>query len=179
MQTIFATIANRETEPGDIVYAIHYDGEDPNMRRTGLTVTETSSELPTAAVPNDGNDTNASNAGGNSSIPFMMLQPTMQPGASGSPIINENFKLVGLVVGGGEVGNSLARDVALTWNNSIKQFIDTGVKIITVIDGYMATYKNRDYHQDAAKAKEMLEREARNARLTVYLMNGEVINGPE
>ena len=121
--------------------------------------------------------------------PITELQPALQPGTSGCPIVNENFKLIGLLVGGGVFGNPDARDVALMWNRDIQDYISTGVRIITDIDGYMA-HRNEAINQQQADLRQRHEKiagnarlrlveMARNARLTIYLINGDVINGPE
>ena len=165
LQPVFATIHDQQAAPNDTVHAIHYAGEEPNVAR--LTV---------AGVE------------GNPDNPIMRLQPALQPGASGCPII-KNFKLVGLLVGGGEEENLDATDEALMWNHGIQQFISEGVGIIANIGGYMA-HRNeainqpqadlRQRHEENAENERLqLGESARNARLTIYLMNGDVINGPE
>ena len=158
LRPVFAAIHDQQAAPNDTVHAIHYAGEEPNVARLRI-------------------------------IPIMNLQPALQPGASGSPIINENFELVGLLVGGGEEGNLDATDVALMWNRGIQQFISQGVGIIAHINGYMAQRNEainqpqadlRQRHEENAENERLqLEESARNARLTIYLMNGDVINGPE
>ena len=168
LQSVLATIHDPQTAPNDTVHAIYYAAEEPNDRKTKTL--------------------NVTNVKQNPNNPIMKLQPTLQPGASGCPIINEYFKLVGLFVGGGEYGNPQARDEALMWNPGIQDYISTGVGIITDIDGYMA-HRNAAINQQQADLRErhekiaenarlQLEQRARNARLTIYLMSGEVINGP-
>ena len=165
------TVHAQQAAPDDTVHAIHYAGEGPNVARLRT-------ELTVARV------------GENHGIPIMELQPALQPGASGSPIINENFQLVGLLVGGGEEENPDATDDALMWNDGIQEYINEGVVIIAGISGHMA-HRNeannqqqadlRQCHEETAENvhRRQLEETARNARLTIYLMNGDVINGPE
>ena len=169
LQSVLATIHDQQAAPNDTVHAIYYAGEEPNNRKTQTL--------------------NATNVEQNPNNPIMELQPTLQPGASGCPIINENFNLVGLFVGGGEYGNPQARDEALMWNGGIQEFISEGVSIIAGIEGYMAN-RNAAIIQPQADLRQrleeyaenerlLLEQRATNARLTIYLMNGVVINGPE
>ena len=165
LQPVFATLHPQQAARNDTVHAIHYAGEEPNVAR--LTV---------AGVE------------GNPDNPIMRLQPALQPGASGCPII-KNFKLVGLLVGGGEEENPDATDKALMWNHGIQQFISQGVGIIANIEGYLAHRnqainqpqpdRRQGHEENAENERQQLERRARNARLTIYLMNGDVINGPE
>ena len=165
LQSVFSTIHDQQAAPNDTVHAIYYAGEEPNVprRRTELNVA------------------GERNHRGN---PIMKLQPPLQPGASGCPIINGNFELVGLLVGSGD-----AASVALMWNRGIQRYTREGVRIIANIDGYMA-YGNQAINQpqaDLRRAHEVkaenerkqLEETAKNARLTIYLMNGDVIKGPE
>ena len=89
---------------------------------------------------------------------------------------------------GGEEGNPDETDDALMWNDGIQKYINEGVEIIAGIGGYMA-HRNEANNQpqpDLRRALEVkaeierqqLEKSARKATLTIYLMNDGVINGP-
>ena len=160
LQSVFATLHRQQAAPDDTVHAIYYAGGEQNFAR--LTV---------AGVEE------------NRDIPIMELQPALQPGASGSPIINESFQLVGLFVGGEDT-----TDVALK-KRGIQQFISQEVGIIADIVWYMA-HRNeaidqqqadltQRHEENAENARLQLKQRARNAKLTIYLMDGGVINGPE
>ena len=162
LQPVLAPMHDQQAARAPL-HAIHYAGEEPNVaRRRRLTV---------------------AGGGENPGNPIMYLQPALQPGASGSPIINESFQLVGILVGGGDT-----TDVALK-KRGIQQFTSQEVGIISDIVWYMA-HRNeaidqqqadltQRHEENAENARLQLKQTARNARLTIYLMDGGVINGPE
>ena len=76
LQSVFATIDDRETVANDTVHAIHYD-ENLDVTTTELTVRNVKTNQDTG-------------------IPIIELHPQIPPGASGSSILNTDFKLVGL-----------------------------------------------------------------------------------
>ena len=159
LQSAFATFDDRETVANDTVYAIHYD-ENFDVTTTELIVR---------------------NVQENQDIPIIELQPQIAHGASGCSILNTDFKLVGLFFGGDE-----AVDVALMWHNGIEKYIREGVSIIAGIGSYMALKSftcssekmNQEFQQKAAIEKQELEKKAKDGKLTIYLINDEVINGP-
>ena len=163
LQSVFATIHDQQAARNDKVHAIHYAGEEPNVRTTNLTVTETLDVINVAGNPDR--------------IPIMRLRPVLDPTASGCPIINGKFKLVGLLVGSGKDMNHRPCSVALMWNRDI---ITMEVPIIAEIGMYMALINeaiNQQQQQQAENARQHLEEMARDGRLTIYLMNDEVISG--
>ena len=187
LQSVFATIDDRETVANDTVHAIHYD-ENLVVTPTELTVR---------------------NVRENQDIPIIELQPQIAHGASGCSILNTDFKLVGLFFGGDEAvdgngepvdeavdgngepvdeavdGNGEPVDNALMWKNGIERYISKGVSIIAGIGRYMALKNftcssekmNQDFQQKAAIERRELEKKAKDGKLTIYLMNDEVING--
>ena len=164
---VFAPIGDRPAVR-DNVHAIHYAGEVPNVMTTGLTVTETLNVINLAGNPDR--------------IPIMRLRPALNPTASGCPIINGNFKLVGLLVGCGKDMNHRPCSMALMWNRDIREHIITReVPIFAEIGRYMAlineAINQQQQQQQAENARQHLEEMARDGRLTIYLMNGEVISG--
>ena len=164
LQSVFATIHDQQAARNDKVHAIHYAGEEPNVRTTNLTVTETLDVINVAGNPDR--------------IPIMRLRPVLDPTASGCPIINGKFKLVGLLVGSGKDMNHRPCSVALMWNRDISQHImKRNVQIIAEIEKYMAHTNETINQQEAENARQHLEEMARDGRLTIYLMNGEVISG--
>ena len=68
---------------------------------------------------------------------------------------------------------------ALPWNSGIQGYITEGVGIIANIGSYMADGKLGDTKEEAAKKsnelKSDLELKAKNAKLTIYLCNGDVL----
>ena len=168
LQSVFASsIDDRETDLNDTVYAIHYNENLTDVMKTKLKVR---------------------NVKANQDVPIIELHPQIPRRASGCPILNEDFKLVGLFFGGDEAvdGNSETVDNALMWNNGIERYIREGVLIIAGIGSYMV-YKsltcssekvNQEFQQNAAIERQVLEEKAKNGKLTIYLMDGEVINGP-
>ena len=116
-------------------------------------------------------------------VPALTLTPARPPGASGSPILNVECQLVGLLYGGTD-----EYDMALRWTDGIEKYIQEGVDIIVNIGTYMA-YKNFSEsvrpsseefseHADskANDARENILIRAQASKLTVYLMNTEVFN---
>ena len=166
LQSVFATMGDRETVRGDTVYAIHYGENLTDVTTTELTV---------------------GNVKENQDIPIMELQPQIAHGASGCSILNTDFKLVGLFFGGDEAvdGNREPVDDALMWKNGIEKYISKGVSIIAGIGRYMALKcftcssekMNQEFQQKAAIERRELEKKAKDGKLTIYLMNDEVING--
>ncbi len=161
----FADIEERQVTEDEKVYAIHYGGDDNNRKKQELTVTRVS---PANTNP----------------FPTIQLQPAIKPGASGCPILNQDYKLVGLLCGGGPPGNVQAVD-ALMWNGGIKEYVSNGVSIIVDIGSYMA-YKNmkvtdqamnEELQKRASADKTQLMKKAKDSKLTIYLMNGEVFDG--
>ena len=144
----FATIAEREVQPGEKVHIIGNNGE------TDSTVT---------------------NLMENPRNPMMELQVATRHGASGCPIINDDLQLVGLLVGGGAFGNPQARDYALLWNHGIQEYIRKGVSIIANVGSYMAC-STTGFQQEAEETENLAEK-ASDSQLTIYLMNGDIIKG--
>ncbi len=160
----FADIEERQVTEDEKVYAIHYGGGG-NRKKVQLTVKRVEQ------IRN--------------SRPTIQLQPATQPGASGSPILNQQYRLVGLLFGGGDPDDPNAVDDALMWNGGIKNYVDNGVSIIAHIGSYMA-YKNmkvtdqamnEELQKRASDEKTQLMKNAKDSKLTIYLMNGEVFNG--
>lgn len=148
----------RQVKVGDKVFAIHYGGDDDTMKKTDQTV----------RAVNDGE------------VPTIELSPPIPHGASGCPILKqvvEERKLVGLFCGGGEVEDPQATDDALPWKSGIQNYINEGVGIIETIGSYMA-YMNMNILERASTERKNLEERAKASKLTVYLTNGDVLNGP-
>ena len=72
------------------------------------------------------------------------------------------------------------------WSNGIERYIREGLLIIAGIGSYMVHKNltcsnekvNQEFQQNAAIERQVLEEKAKNGKLTIYLMDGEVINGP-
>ncbi|CAB4021308.1 Hypothetical predicted protein [Paramuricea clavata] len=156
----FADIEERQVIAGNQVYAIHYGGDDDNMKKEQHTI---------VAVTNTwAGDTI-------SVIPVIKLQRPIQAGASGCPILSNDFKLVGL----GFCANN-ANGFALPWNDgnhSIKQYISDGVEIIAQFERYLAL-KDIQAQVQAGELRQTLLQKAEQLDLTIYLMNGVILNGP-
>lgn len=142
----------RQVKVGDKVYAIHYD-EYNNIK----------TEKRNVVSVRDGQ------------VPTIILRPTLPDGASGCPILKLNnqqeLKLVGLLVGG-----NYQKVDALRWRGGIKEYTNEGVRIVVDIGSYMA-YKDMKAQEKATSEREELEERGRASNLTVYLTNGEVLNG--
>jgi hypothetical protein len=158
-----ADIEERQVSVDEKVYAIHYGGDDNNRKMEELTVTH------------------VSHATNENPIPTIQLKPVIKPGASGCPILNQDYKLVGLFCGGGPPGNAQAN--AVMWNGGIEKYVNNGVPIIAESERYMALKnmgvktRNEAIQQRASDAKVGLNKGARDSKLTIYLMNGEVFDG--
>jgi hypothetical protein len=150
----FADIqAKREVKVDEKVVAIHYGGDD-NIKIENLTVKSGQQN------------------------PIIILHPAIKPGASGCPILNKDYKLVGVFVGGDE-----AEGVALMWDGGIQKYISSGVQIILHAESYLAQ-KNFHYTNERINSKiqeqasqDKLEKMAKESQLTIYLMNGETFYG--
>ena len=164
--TCFAKIRERQVSVNETVYAIHYGG-DNNRKMVKLTVT------------------GVSPATNENPIPTIQLRPAIQPGASGCPILNQDYQLVGFLCGGGPPGSAQAVDNALMWNGGIKEYASNGVSIIAEFEGYLASKymgvragtMNEAFQQRASATIVDLNERARVSKLTVYLMNGEKFDG--
>ena len=178
LQSVFATIGDRETVANDTVHAIHCD-ENLDVTTTELTVR---------------------NVKKNQDIPIIELHPQITRGASGCSILNTDFKLVGLFFGGDEAvdgngepvddavdGNGELVDNALMWKNGIEKYITKGVSIIADIRRCMEleSFKcsseemNEKFRQKAKNKRQELKNEAQKYNLTIYLIDDDgVINGP-
>ena len=116
-------------------------------------------------------------------VPTLTLTPARPPGASGSPILNAQCQLVGLLYGGTE-----DYDMALRWTDGIERYIEEGVDIIVNIGTFMAYKKlseedgpgDEEFRERAAgianEARGNILIRAQASKLTVYLMNNEVLN---
>ena len=164
---VIVDIKERQVSVNEKVYAIHYGGDDDNRKMQELTVTGVSH------VTNE------------NPIPTIQLKPVIESGASGCPILNQHYKLVGLFCGGGPPGSAQAVDNALMWNGGIKEYVNNGVSIIPGIGSYIA-YKNiqvtdeamnEKFQKTASATKAWLTKKAKDSKLTIYLMNGELLNG--
>ncbi|KAJ7389951.1 hypothetical protein OS493_028001 [Desmophyllum pertusum] len=108
-------------------------------------------------------------------------------GASGCPIMvkrEDNYRLVGLHFSG-HADSVDGEAQALQWNQGIRDCIDRGVGIIAEIESYMGNRKaaseaagsmEEALNEEADKSLKELKRMARDAKLTIYLCNGVVIN---
>ena len=85
--TNFATMDEREVRQCQNAYAIHYGGDDNERKMVEQTVRAVTE--PTDAI----------------SYGTIRLGPAVQKGASGCPIINQNFHLVGMLFCGDGVGD--------------------------------------------------------------------------
>ncbi|KAJ7389953.1 hypothetical protein OS493_028003 [Desmophyllum pertusum] len=114
-------------------------------------------------------------------------------GSSGCPIMvnkEDKYYLVGLHFSG-DTDDVDGEAQALQWSQGIREYIETGVRIIADIGSYVTYSKlasqlegsteNAKKNQEKAKktaqeSLEHLESMAKCAKLTIYLCNGEVIN---
>ena len=147
---------------GETVYAAHYGGDSHEKKyEKGIKILHITS--PTR-----------------SQVPMLHLEKkrgVLPEGASGCPIMVEredNYRLVGLHFSGDDDEEDGEAE-ALPWNQGIREYIQTGVSIIAGIGSYMA-YTQTASMETAQGQMRALEDEAKGAKLTIYLSNGEVIN---
>lgn len=133
------------------MYAIHYGGDNDTMKTVYQTVQKVNENL---------------------AVPTIELSPPIPQGSSGCPILNTKYTLVGLLTGGGDENDPDDTDDALMWTEGIEKYIKKGVEIILKIGSYLACSQE----ERAKDRKTSLVEVAKESKLKIYLMNGEVIN---
>ncbi|KAJ7389961.1 hypothetical protein OS493_028012 [Desmophyllum pertusum] len=126
----------------------------------------------------------------NQAVPMLHLEKkigVLPAGSSGCPIMikkEDKYYLVGLHFSG-DADDVDGEAEALPWSQGIHDYIDRGVGIIAEIGSYMGNRKavsegagslEEDLNEEADKSLKELKRMARDAKLTIYLCNGVVIN---
>ena len=175
------TIEERQVCDDDKVYTIHYGNRSscgeilcclPCSRASGCDYGRRNMAMQTVG-----------NVTGPNTLPYptFKLSPAVPHGASGCPILNNDFKLVGLLFAGND-----DEDDALMWNNGIREYINTGVEVIARFERYVALQGlqattsgagNKNVQEQALNERQELQEKARANRLTIYLTNGQRISG--
>ena len=87
---------------------------------------------------------------------------------------DEKYYLAGLHFSGDNDEKSGEAE-ALLWNKGIKDYITKGVSIIAGIGVYMAYRNAQGAKEKAQELKSDLKSQAKEAKLTIYLCNGDVL----
>ncbi|KAJ7389959.1 hypothetical protein OS493_028009 [Desmophyllum pertusum] len=179
-----ANIDVPKPEKDETVYAVHYGGNDDSKK------SEESKILPPPSPPWYQRCCFCRRLP--SKVPMLHLEKkigVLPAGASGCPIMVKrgvNYRLVGLHFSGDDDDED-GEAQALQWSRGIHDYIKMGVRIIADIGSYMAYSKlasqlegSPELQETASKTAQNplanLESEAKGAKLTIYLCNGEVIN---
>ena len=177
-----ANIDVPKPEKDETVYAVHYGGNDDSKK------SEESKILPPPSPPWYQRCCFCRRLP--SKVPMLHLEKkigVLPAGASGCPIMVKrgvNYRLVGLHFSG-DADDVDGEAEALPWSQGIHDYIARGVGIIAEIGSYMANRKavsegagslEEDLNEKADKSLKELKRMARDAKLTIYLCNGVVIN---